>query len=313
MTNPSTATTTIVHRPFGGLASYRRVTDRASRVAVHAFPMADLAAVSAAGVLTTPGCYVMTDAKTVYIGESRRPARRLSEHASDRDKSFAKDIFVVAGHGDAFDKILALDIQYRLTALAVDAQRVAVMKGLNPSPPDMSDDDRATHDRIVDDALRLLFDAGCTIFRSTDAPGDEADPSPTSGPTCGERVAIDKGEDAADSGPMTIGVPTGGQEFELKYCGVWARGYPSGGRFIVAAGSEVRTHTNGSVDGLTRRRRNELFRADVLEEIPGASDRRRLTVAVAFATPSIAAKTVCGAHSPARWTPLAARAVVLAA
>jgi hypothetical protein len=61
---------------------------------------------------------------------------------------------------NAFDKILGLDLQCRLTALAVDAERVAVMEGLNPCAPDMSDDDRATHDRIVADALRLLFDAG---------------------------------------------------------------------------------------------------------------------------------------------------------
>lgn len=307
MTNPS-ATTTIIHRPFGELAGYRRVTDRASRVAVHAFPMSQLAVISGAGLLATPGCYVMTDHKTVYIGESRRPGRRLSEHAGDRDKAFAKYVYVIAGHGDAFDKILGLDLQYRLTALAVGAEGVAVMKGLNPSAPDMSDDDRAAHNRIVDDTLRLLFDAGCTFFRPASASG-EVDPPPSSQ----EHVPAEDVGDAADNGPMAIGVLGAGDEYELRYCGLWARGYPSGGRFIVAPGSEVRAQTNGSVDDLTRKRRKELFRADVLEEIPGAADRRRLTVAVAFATQSIAAKVVCGAHSPAKWTPLAARAVVLAA
>ncbi|MFK4536381.1 hypothetical protein ABIA00_004564 [Bradyrhizobium ottawaense] len=306
MTIPS-ATTTIIHRPFGELEGYRRVTDRASRVAVHAFPMSQLAAVTAAGFLATPGCYVMTDNTTVYIGESRRPGRRLSEHAGDREKKFAQNVFVVAGQGDAFDKILGLDLQYCLTALAVEHKRVAVMKGLNPSKPDMSDDDRATHGRILDDALRLLLDAGCTIFRPAIEPsGEESDLPPES-----EERAADDVEDGADSGPMAIGVATGGQKFEMRYCGLWARGYPSDDRFIVEAGSEVRQQTNGSVDGLTRRRRNELFRADVLEAIPGVSERLRLTVAVAFATQSIAAKIVCGAHSAPRWTPLAARAVVL--
>ncbi|MCK1417612.1 GIY-YIG nuclease family protein [Bradyrhizobium sp. CW4] len=309
MTKPSTPTTTIVHRPFGQEMGYRRVTDRASRVAVHAFPMTELAAVSAAGVLATPGCYVMTDGKVVYIGESRRPERRLSDHASDRNKTFAQNVFVIAGHGDPFDKILGLDLQYKLTSLAVKTRAVAVMKGLNPSEPDMSDDDRATHNRIATDALRLLFDAGCTIFQPTAGISDE---EAEAAPAFQERGAAADGGEAADSGPMAIGVPTIGHEYELRYCGLWSRGYPSGGRFIVAPGSEVRAQTNGSVDDLTRRRRQELFRADVLEEIPGAADRRRLTVAVAFATQSIAAKVVCGAHSAPRWTPLAARAVVLA-
>ncbi|MCS3498271.1 hypothetical protein M2189_002771 [Bradyrhizobium japonicum] len=308
MTNPSTATTTIIHRPFGELTGYRRVTDRASRVAVHAFPMSQLASVSAAGLLATPGCYVMTDGKVVYIGESRRPGRRLSEHAGDPDKAFAQNVYVIAGHGDPFDKILGLDLQYKLTSLAVKTREVAVVKGLNPSEPDMSDDDRATHNRIATDALRLLFDAGCTNFRPTTGASDDQAETP---PASQESVAAEDGGDSADSGPMAIGVTTG-EEYELRYCGLWSRGYPSGGRFIVAAGSEVRAQTNGSVDDLTRKRRKELFRAGVLEEIPGAADRRRLTVAVAFATQSIAAKIVCGAHSAPRWAPLAARAVVLA-
>ena len=49
---PSTA---IVHRPFGGVLGYRRISDRASRAVVHAFPMPELPRVAAAGLLSTPG------------------------------------------------------------------------------------------------------------------------------------------------------------------------------------------------------------------------------------------------------------------
>jgi len=312
MSDPA-AVTTIVHRPFGGLHGYRVVSDRASRAVVHAFPLTDLAAVAAAGLLRGGCAYVLLGGGQAYIGESGRPLRRLGEHATDPTKAFARDAFVVGGcDGAAFEKSLGLDFQFRLTQDAVEARQVAVVKGASPVRPDLPAADRSTHDRIYGDAVRLLHDAGCGIFTPVAAPHTDQGPVPPPAPETNPSDVTD----AADSGPMSIGVsslPMDGESFELRYCQVWARGYRSGGRFVVAAGSEVRTATNGSVDPLTRRRREELFRAHVLAEIPGVVDRRRLMVAVAFATESIAAKIVCGAHSAPPWTPLPARAVVLAA
>ncbi|MGY3449162.1 hypothetical protein [Bradyrhizobium sp. USDA 4353] len=312
LSNPSIATTTIVHRPFGGMDGYRIVSDRASRAVVHGFPLSDLAAVAAAGLLRGGCAYILTGGGLAYIGESGRPMRRLGEHAADPSKGFATEAFVVAGcDGAAFDKALGLDFQFRLTRDAIEAGAVSVAKGANPIQPDLPAADRSTHDRIYADALRLLHDAGCAVFTRVRCLAHDAGQSPPPA----EAPPAD-GADSADSGPMAIGVsamPVEGESFELSYCGLWARGYRSGGRFVVAAGSEVRTATNQSVDATTRRRREELFRAGVLGEIPGVSDRRRLTVAVAFATESIAAKTVCGAHSAPQWTALPARAVVLAA
>ncbi|AWO87538.1 hypothetical protein DI395_02470 [Bradyrhizobium diazoefficiens] len=318
MTQSSTATTTIVHRPFGGTDGYRVVTDRASRVVVHAFPLADLAAVAAAGLLAGGCTYVLAGGGLAYIGESGRPMRRLAEHAADSAKAFATDAFVIGGcDGAAFDKSIGLDFQFRLTKQAVEAGSVAVTKGANPVRPDLPAADRSTHDRIFADALRLLHDAGCGIFAPTGPAGGldaPLPPSPPDAPTAPPPEAAPA--DAADSGPMAIGVsamPVDGESFELRYCNLWARGYRSGARFVVAAGSEIRTNTNGSVDAITRKRREELFRAGVIAAIPGLSDRRRLMVDVAFATESIAAKITCGAHTAPPWTPIAARAVVLSA
>jgi hypothetical protein len=285
----------VIHRPFGGVLGYRRISDRASRVAVHAFHMEELPRLAAAGLLSTPGAYVMTDHRTAYIGESRRPSRRLSEHAADPAKNFARDVFVVGGcEGAAFDKLLAVDLQYRLTHSAVEAGSVTVWKGTNPPEPDLTDAERATHDRIAADALRLLHDAGCRIFHPVIDPGAPAQP---------EEALPD---DAADSEPMAIGVstvPLDSQEFELRYGGLWARGYWAAGRFVVSAGSEVRQATNDSVHPLTRSRRAELFAAGVLSPIAGLGDRRRLTVAISFASTSIAAKVLAGAHTAGRWVP----------
>jgi hypothetical protein len=290
---PSTA---VIHRPFGGVLGYRRISDRASRAVVHAFPMHELPRLAAAGLLSTPGAYVMTDHRTAYIGESRRPSRRLSEHAADSAKDFARDVFVVGGcEGAAFDKLLAVDLQFRLTRCAVEAGAVTLSKGLNPAEPDLTDAERATHDRIAADALRLLHDGGCRIFHAdfgAGAPAQSEEPPP------------DDAADVADSGPMAIGVttvPLGSDEFELRYGDLWARGYWAGGKFVVSAGSEVRSTTNDSVNALTRARRDELFAAGVLSPITGVGDRRRLAVAVAFASTSIAAKVLAGAHTAGRW------------
>jgi hypothetical protein len=316
MSEPSTATTTIVYRPLGGMNGYRVVSDRASRVVVHAFPLADLAAVASAGLLAGGCAYILAGGGMAYIGESGRPMRRLAEHASDSAKSFARDAFVICGcDGAAFDKSLGLDFQFRLTKEAIDAGAVAVAKGANPVRPDLPPADRSTHDRIYADAQRLLHDARCTIFTAGGSKENGSEGSgPARGPTPSSEASHSDAGDSADSGPMAIGVsamPVDGEAFELRYCNLWARGYRSAGRFVVAAGSEIRIATNGSVDAITRKRREQLFRAGVLEPIVGVSDRRRLTVAVAFSTESIAAKVTCGAHTAPPWTPLAARAVVL--
>lgn len=301
MTYPSTPTCSIIHRPLGGLTGYRMVYDRACRAVVHAFPLSDLAAVAATGLLAGAAAYVLTDGATAYIGESSRPSRRLADHASDPTKVFAREAFVVGGEAGAFDKSVAVDFQYRLTNLAVATGAVALVKGANPISPSLSPADRSTHDRIFDDALRLLHDAGCPVFRTPAAATLEAvEPPP-------ERAPCEANGDERDGGPLTIDVstvPLGAAEFGLRYLGLWARGYAHGDRFVVAAGSEVRRAPNESVDRLTKRRHDQLLGAGVLAPIPGVSDRLRLVVAVAFPTPSIAAKTVCGAHTPGRWLPL---------
>jgi hypothetical protein len=310
--NVSDATsTTILHRPLGGVVGYRKLTDRASRVCVHAFPIVMVQQLSAAGLLVTPGAYVLTGAVKgaviAYFGESKDPGRRGMEHAADPLKRFVSEVFVIAGcDGCPLDKRQIVDLQYRFTNLAVDAGLVTVLKGANPQALDLSEAERSTQDRIFEDAKRLLYDTGCRILHSNSDSANVPEPPLT-----------DDAIDIADTGPMEIGVtttPLGAEEFELVYGDVWARGYWSGGHFIVAAGSEVRTQTNGSVNAITRSRRDELFNAEVLSGIPGVDDRRRLVAAVAFPSMSIAAKVVCGAHTTNRWTPLArSRAVVLAA
>lgn len=296
---PSTA---VIHRPFGGVYGYRRISDRATRIVVQAFPMSELSRVAAAGHLNAPAAYVLTDGTVAYVGETRRPSRRLSEHAADPAKAFARDVFIVGGcPGSDLDKMLVMDLQFRFTRRALEAGVVTVWKMANPPQPDLTDAERATHDRITADALRLLRDAGCRIFD----PVDHAVASVSAPPPVDESLT-DEVVDVADSEPISIGVstvPLGSDEFELRFSDLWARGYWANGRFVVSAGSEVRRAINGSAQPLTRSRREDLQKAGVLAPIPGVGDRLRLTVAIAFPSTSVAAKTLAGAHSAGKWVP----------
>lgn len=297
--------TTVVHRPFGGIDGYRCVTDRASRVVVHAFPLPFLPSVVAAGLLSTPGAYVLLGDETAYVGESLRPARRLADHSTDPAKGFARDVVVVAGDGAAFDKGLILDLQHRLARRIQDSGARSIA-GAFPAEIEMAPADRATSDRIFADACRLIFDGGHRILNTAEARGQDVEARAS--------LAVDDSE-SDDAGPISINVsttPMGMTEYELRYDAIWARGYWAGDdKFIVAAGSEARTQTNPSCDPHTRARREDLLASGVLAPIPGVDDRRRLVAAVAFPSASIAAKCCCGAHTAGRWAPLDRSAVVV--
>ena len=298
--------TTIVHRPLAGLGEYRRVSDRASRVSVLAFPFVMLQQLSAAGLIPSAGAYIFCDDRIAYFGESVRLPKRLSEHAADDLKCiFARDVYVItSSDGSSFDKNLMMDLQFRLTNRATAAALVAVSKGANPTEVELAAPDQSTHDQLFADTLRLLHDAGCWFLHPTEASFDAS----------AKQDSTDEPTDTADEGPITIGIsttPLGSEEFELTYDDVWARGYWAQGHFLVAAGSEVRVTTNGSCNNLTRQRRDDLFSSGALAKIPGVEERRRLIAAVAFPSTNIAAKIICGAHTTPRWLPLPRSRVVV--
>jgi hypothetical protein len=192
---------------------------------------------------------------------------------------------------DGFDKETAVFLQHRLTGIAEEADLVEVIKGVSPQVPALSGEDSALFERYLDDAERLLFDAGCRVLRSNFA--SRCRPSP--GFARAEPVL-----EADDIGSMEIGVlaaPPPDGELELNYVDLWARGYPAqNGGFVVMAGSELRTVVNASAQKAVHRRRADLMRNKALAEIPGITDRIRLRVAVRFDSAAIAAKVTTGAH-----------------
>ncbi|WP_445219752.1 hypothetical protein ACKWRH_06235 [Bradyrhizobium sp. Pa8] len=295
--NPSVqpACTSNIHRPMGGIAGFREVHDDVGRLTVSAFPFAMVKDISFA-LATVPACYILADHAMAYVGETGNAGRRLSEHFGDHSKAFAREVYVISGYQRAwFDKTAAIYLQHRLTQIAEQAGLVDIMKGTNPQVLELPSHKRASLDQFVEHGERLLFDAGCRVLRSNFASQRRRV----------ETTDTDMAIGPEDTGPMKIDVtdlPRLGNELELDYCDLWARGYTVREGFVVAAGSEVRSVVNASVNPILRTRRAELAAADALADIPGIQDRLRLRVAVLFPSAAIAAKVVTGAHvSSGKW------------
>ncbi len=323
LTAASRRMTTTISRDGLGIGGPRLVTDDASTLCVSALPFADIGLAVAGGAFDTPGAYILTGGSPLggghaaYVGESGKLGRRLQEHAADADKAFATEVFVLYdADGHRLDKNDAVHLQRRLIELVEQAGVASLMNSTSACSAKINQGRMATVDKMLGDALPLLFDAGCRVLSPALVPPMvtakvEAVVSavriapPLTAP---ERSADESGEDEDDRGPMEIGVsttPIGVEELELAYSDLWARGYDYKDRFVVSAGSEMRVMTNSSANDLTKARRDRLIEAQAFDECGGDRDRRRLRIAVAFPSRAIAAKVLCGAHVASdKWRPL---------
>lgn len=308
------ATSTLIHRLSPDIFGAREVIDELTGLTVVALPMAMAREIVPARAMMT-AAYVLVGHGRMYVGESTRVGRRLSEHAKDTSKGFAREAFVIFRSGIPLDGHVAIYLQAHLTRLAEDVGVVTVQRGTGPQELDLTPARGAFCARIAAIAERLLFDAGCTAFRATDTITAGPAPCDAAEPVASSEAVVEAADDAT---PIEIGVtatPGDAAEYRLAYSDLWGRGYEADGGFVVMAGSEVRREINSSVNQLLHARRRELEASNVLADIAGREDRQRLLVAVWFPSRAIAAKTVTGAHvGGAKWTPVAnPRPFVLAA
>ena len=298
----ATRRTTIIMRdnaePFGP----RFVTDDAVALTVRVFRFADIAAVTAGGMLATAGSYILSGSVGVYVGESGNVGRRLQEHALDPSKRFAVEVFVVAGSGHRLDKSASIYLQKRFSDMVEAVGVTRLIKGANPCTVDLPAHRTASLDRMLADSLPLLFDAGCRcLARVPQVPPNATEQAECHDVTAAATAAANgvqdnHVDDGDDEGPMLIGVttvPLGVEELELTYGDLWARGYEHQGRFVVAAGSEMRATPNPSANNHTLARRQHLIATMAVLPVDGIEDRQRLQMAVAFQLPR-----------PVRLTPL---------
>jgi Fe-S cluster assembly iron-binding protein IscA len=292
------ACTSKIYRPAGGVSGLRLIQNGASRIAVWAFPMAEATSIALPRAVSAIA-YVLLSHDMAYFGESKNGLARVVDHLADPTKSFAREAYVVTGYPEPWpDKLPAIYLQYRLWSIAQAAGHLNIANVQRPQTPVAANEDRGLLERYVEDARLLLRDGGCHALDSNFASQRRLAPP------------VEQDEDTIvpeDMVPIRIDViamPPIGGELELDYMGLWARGYPSEGGFVVLPGAEFRTAVNASAQEIIKTRRAQLNDAGALVEIAGVGDRSRLLVALWFPSPAIAAKVVTGAHIGSRvWVP----------
>jgi hypothetical protein len=304
---------TIITRETADPYGIRIVGDDSSTLRIHAFPFSAIGVVTAGADWNWTGSYLITGrdrgGRVAYVGESGNLKERLPAHSDDK-KSFAVEVFVVSHRDGRIAKPDAIHWQKCLSDLVEEAGVARLIKGVSACKANITPERAAELDRMLAGALPLFVDAGCHVLtRGLEPAAAEIV----------ETTAADSGvnDDADDSGPMEIGtmaVPTGTGEQQLAYGDLWARGSAYQGRFVVAAGSEMRKGTTASVESHIVDRRKELIGREVLVAIPGVDDRSRLNRPVAFPTLAMAAKVLTGSDvGKSNWRPLPAATPVIIA
>src|SRR5690606_2796653 len=123
-------------------------------------PFRDIAAVAGTGGLTLAGAYVLVGAGRAYVGESGNVGRRLLEHTGDQTKAFATEAYVLAGFERRLDKAAAVHLQGCLYAAIDRAGKLTLQNGTGAGAADLPDWRKVSLDRMFEQALPLLFDAG---------------------------------------------------------------------------------------------------------------------------------------------------------
>ncbi|WP_407118284.1 hypothetical protein [Bradyrhizobium sp. LMG 9283] len=162
-TIPVQPCTHTIYRPLGGIEGYRQIRDPAGRLAVTAFPLAMARSLSASFDLCS-ACYVIAGDGDAYIGETRCAIKCVAEHAAGASKAFATEVFLLhAQEPHTLEWSARLYLEHRLTGLAKETGLVT-LKTVEPRVLPWPLEQIATLERLVTDARRLLFDAGCRIF-----------------------------------------------------------------------------------------------------------------------------------------------------
>ncbi|NGP16517.1 GIY-YIG nuclease family protein [Devosia aurantiaca] len=297
-------TTVTIHYRDAALDALRTAESRISPLRVYAGPWSDLQRLFDAGLPPAHGIYLLTGPASgrlgVRPGEASDLRRRLLEHASDPTKAHYAEVYALSAVDSRLTKSACRYLEARvheiIGALPGRTLEVDRMPVVGDCPPFERDELEA----LLAQARMLLHAAGCRALDASFLPFETA-----------VTAAI------ADEGVVEVRDEISGQiedEHELSYDGVWARGYPTDGGFVVRAGSDVRMREGAALLAGVSGRRRLLADRGVLGELPGVTDRWRLLANVFCSSSLLAAKIVTGAHlSRAPWQRINPRARLVVA
>lgn len=259
----------------------RHLTSSASPVSVFAGPSSKVKELVEFGSLDgRPLAYLhcSTTFRSGYIGHSGNGERRLGEQVKARPHF--DELFVVCFKDPNAGMRPARYAEARFIQLA-DEAGTKLENVDRPAIPEMTESERADHERLLHEMFIPLRDAGCRILEKRLAPATTKNGK----------------SEPADAhvvfGPIKI--PLNAQTFELNArAGMWARGVAANDRFYIMPGSEYWLTATKSLDRSYVVRRNELEKQQILADIKHITDRRRLLAWVDCGSKAIAAKILTG-------------------
>jgi hypothetical protein len=267
-----------IYRPVDEVDGVRVVESLATTVSVYAGPSNRIAQLIQFGQLKDrPLMYIRRSEAVHYIGVSGNGDRRLCKQLKNHLPH--GEVFVVCWRDDRIGMKTARYFEARCIQFA-DEAGTKLDNQVRPHIPEMTASERADHERLLFDALFLVYDTGCRALQKT-----KVSPEKKRG-----KIALADAYVAIG----TLKIPSNASTFELKANGVWARGFQVGNRFYVMPGSEYCVKATDSLTAPIVLRRKKLEQDKILAPIAGVQDRKRLVTWLNCKSDAIAAKILTG-------------------
>ena len=232
--------------------------------------------------LMQPGIYVLTGstddgAPRLYVGEADVLRERLKQHVAGKD--FWTRFVAFTSTNEGLNKAHVRYLESRLVGLAKAANQWALDNGTTPTPPPLSEADKADAEWFLAE-MRVIFPL----------------------------LGIDAFEDAATQARSVSEAEQEMATLHLNERGAQATGREVGGGFIVFQGSRARLETVPSIHDALHELRNQLQERAVLTK---DGDALVFTQDFRFSSPSAAAGVLVGGSANGRkaWKDRAGRSL----
>jgi hypothetical protein len=266
----------------GSITGVREIDSFGSILRVCAASFAELDKMKAA----TDGGYIayIIDAPQLYTGHGRSSTRNIGDRI-DGKVAQSSQVYAIYSTDPRYDKTTASYVEARLIDTAAELG-IPLSNGIRPFgfdgltiSPDL--------EQLVQHAQLLLSVAGFRRF-------EEARQSPPGRPV--RVTATGDLHDVLVIEPDAVTTPADGTCKRLKCRDFWAEGYEVGARFHVLPGADYGYASKSGLSPHNLLRRHAIETMDILEELPGVTDRARLRVGLDCKSPAIAAKILTGEH-----------------
>jgi hypothetical protein len=266
----------------GSITGLREIDSFGSILQVRAAPFAELDKLKA----TIIGGYIVyvIDASQIYTGHGWGSSRNIGDRIDETARQTSQ-VYVIFSSDPRFDKPTASYVEARLIDTAADLA-IPLANGLRPFGLDGLNRS-ADFEQLVAHSLFLLAVAGFRRFE--EARRADAD-SPVHVRATGDL------QDVLVIEPESVAIPDNGTCKRLNCRELRAQGYEVGARFHVLPGADYCYASRSGLSSHNQLRRRALEAMDVLEPLPGVTDRARLRVGLNCRSAAIAAKILTGEH-----------------